>query len=229
MNRFFFSIILLFIGVKLTAQVDLTPRMNYPIKGEQYVIDYDTLNKIPRIVYYTIHNDKLGSYGRYSFHIEKLSNVSSPNDYSYSGYDKGHLFSSASSNSYTSNYESFDMINIAPQTANLNRGVWKASELFERNNCDPYCYVICGTLIEDHKYISNKIRIPSGFFKVIYNPVKKQMIAFKFDKDSYGSLKDYVTTVDGIEGIINNDLFYQIPFIDQSILESKIDLSKWNF
>ena len=229
-SKIILTVILVIFGiVRLTAQVDLTPRMKYPIKGEQYVIDYDTINKVPRLVYYIIYSSKLGSYGRYSFHIEKLQSTAKPEDYSYSGFDKGHIFSSASSNSYTANYESFDMVNIAPQTANFNRGIWKASELFERTNCNPYCYVISGVAFKNNNFISNKIRIPDQFFKVIYNPINKQMISFLFDKDSYGDLKKYVTTVKTIESLIGIDLFYQLPVSDQAILENSVDTSKWNF
>lgn len=55
------------------------------------------------------------------------------------------------------------------------------------------------------------------------------MISFLFDKDSYGDLKKYVTTVKTIESLIGIDLFYQLPVSDQAILENSVDTSKWNF
>lgn len=39
-SKIILTVILVIFGiVRLTAQVDLTPKMKYPIKGEQYVID----------------------------------------------------------------------------------------------------------------------------------------------------------------------------------------------
>ena len=51
-----------------------------------------------------------------------------PQDYNKSGWDRGHL-SAASNTSYPKTIqESFLMTNIAPQSAELNRGLWKTLE-----------------------------------------------------------------------------------------------------
>lgn len=204
------------------------PKMKYPIDGVQFISDYDTLNKIPSLVYYTVTNSKLNGYGRYAFHVELLKNTATLNDYLYSGYDKGHLFPSGSSDSYTSNYHSFDMVNIAPQLSSFNRGIWKSTEDFERKNCDPYCYVITGTIISNN-YINNRVNIPKQFYKIIYNPFRNQMIGFILNQTDYGDLRSYAKTVDEIEKLVNIDFFCQLNIQIQLNLESKIDLTKWNW
>lgn len=219
-----------FFGFCGTPQrVPLEPRMANPIKATQYISDYDDYHHIPLMVYYTIDDDKLEGYGRYNFHVELYSKTAQPSDYNYSGYDRGHMFPSASSNSYTANYESFDMVNMCPQLPGLNRGIWKSTEDFERNNCYPYAYVICGVILKGNEKRYNNITIPEYFYKVIYNPTEKAMIAFILQQTSIGDLKQFAVTVDRLETQTKIDFFYQLPYYQQLLMESKIDFNKWNW
>lgn len=230
MTRFFFSVIFLWFIVSCKAQTDLTPKMSYEVKAEQFTVDYDTLNKIPITVYYTIIKDLNTGYGRYSFHKKLCNKTAESSDYTYSGYDRGHMYPAGSTISYTSCYESFDMVNILPQLPRFNRGIWSQIESFEQSNCDPYCYVICGVVpIKSKNYIKNKIRIPDQFYKIIYNPSKNAMIGFLVSMNSTGDIKSYAKTVDEIESIIGLDIFYQLPTALQKIYESKIDFNLWNW
>lgn len=216
--------------VSATAQVaDLTPAMTNPIKTSVYTVDYDEINKIPVMVSYYIIGNQLMGYGRYAFH-SKLNNRSAvPRDYTYTGYDRGHMYPSGSSISYTSCYESFDMINILPQLPSFNRGIWSRIEEFEQSNCSPYCYVICGVLpITSNKYI-NRVRVPDGFYKVIYNPTLNQMIGFVVYQTSSGNIKKFTKTVDQIESLIKKDLFHQLPKSIQTKCEAKVNIESWTW
>lgn len=210
-------------------RVPLEPRMKNPIRATQYISDYSVDNKIPLTVYYTIEDGKLEGYGRYNFHVELYRKTATPADYNYSGYDRGHMFPSASSNSYTANYESFDMVNMCPQLPGFNRGIWKSTEDFERNNCYPYAYVICGVILYGYEKKYNLITIPEYFYKIIYNPTEQSMIAFLLQQTSTGNLKQYVVTVDKIESLLHTDFFYQLPYFQQMLMESRVNLNKWNW
>jgi endonuclease G len=210
-------------------KVPLEPKMSNPIKATQYISDYSVKDHIPLMVYYTIEDEKLQGYGRYNFHVELYNKTAQPSDYNYSGYDRGHMFPSASSNSYTANYESFDMVNMCPQLPGFNRGIWKITEDFERNNCYPLAHVICGVILHGSEKTYNKITIPEYFYKIIYNPTENAMIAFLLQQTTTGNLKSYAVTVDTIERLTGKDFFYQLPYFQQSLLESKIDYNKWNW
>lgn len=223
-------LVLILLLILLCSQSDLTPKMRNQYKGTQYVIEYNDSLKIPTTVYYIIKNSKLGNYGRFEFHKSLNSDkTANPSDYYYSGYDKGHMMSSASATSKESDYESFDMINILPQSPGLNRGLWKMTEVFERNNSKPYCYIICGIIPSDSTSWMHDILIPYKFYKAIYNP-KIGMIGFILSQyDAGGYLEEYAVPIDTIESLINKDLFYQLPYPLQKRLESSILLSSWKF
>lgn len=102
-------------------------------------------------------------------------------DYQNSGYDRGHLVSSADqSESNLQNSETFLLSNISPQAAEFNRGVWKKLETAIRElNARPdiyETYVICGPIFdfdtpvakigtEDSNGVS--LPIPNAFFKSV--------------------------------------------------------------
>ncbi|API87788.1 DNA/RNA non-specific endonuclease [Francisella uliginis] len=106
-------------------------------------------------------------------------------DYSHSGYDRGHLASYASMDfSKKSAEESFLLSNMSPQKAGLNRQGWERLERDERIWANMYdsIYVYTGPIYKKqkiHKTIGdNKIAVPDYFFKIIYVPSKNKAIAF---------------------------------------------------
>lgn len=231
-------IVLIIITLLMTERVscqevaDYSPKLSYPIKADQFVLDYDTLDKIPITVYYHIMQSKLGSYGRYSFHNTFEINAANPLDYSYSGYDRGHMFPAASSHSTISAWQSFDMTNMTPQLPRFNRGLWKRIESFERKNCDPLSYIICGIVPQKYgteRWLNNKILIPKQFYKIIYNPRLKSMIGFVVEQDGMDPIQSYVKTVDYIELLTGIDFFYQLPISKQVMLESVICIEDWQW
>lgn len=206
------------------------PKMNYKVCYSQYCVDFDSVAHIPKLVYYKIIEDSLGSYGRYDFGEDpNVSGDVDPSEYSYSGYDRGHLFPAASSNSYESASESFYMTNMAPQLPEFNRGVWKSLESWERSVSDSVLYVIDGCIYDcKSDKINDKIVIPDKFFKVLYNPKWNLMIGFLIPQTGFqGSFTNYVVTVDYIEELLGINLFYQLPDDIEKELESDSDYWDW--
>ena len=96
---------------------------------------YSTVTNSAVIVKYTLYpEDVSGNLNRLQFTPDyRLSNPIYPEDYKYSGYDRGHLASDAS---FDSNYdrltEAYLMSNIVPMTPTINRGIWRKLEDIER-------------------------------------------------------------------------------------------------
>jgi endonuclease G len=106
-------------------------------------------------------------------------------DYVGSGYDRGHMAPAGDltfSNQAMS--ESFYLSNIAPQDPTLNRGAWAKLEdsvrswLAER----PELYVITGPMYGPARPVIGKspVRVPYAFFKVVYDPNRREVVAFVY-------------------------------------------------
>ena len=220
--------IILTILLTFTAYAQYQPNIKFDIEYEQYKVKFDSINHVPELVYYYVIQDSLGSYGRSYF--EEDPNVVGdldPSYYNNSGYDRGHIFSSASAKSYDSMQESFWMSNIAPQLPNFNRGIWKSLEVFERESSSPIIYVVSGSLYNKESDYYGCMVVPNYFYKAMYNP-NYGMIAFLIPhSNDLKSYWDYTLSVDSLESIINVDLFPQLPIELQEKLESETDFSNW--
>ena len=123
----------------------------------------------------------------------------------------------------------YSMANIVPQSSDLNRKLWKYIEEFERKNCDPILYIITGNIGWKDE-LKTGIRIPVFFYKVLYNPSNREMIAFICDEyDANKTPKEVAVSVKVIEEISGLDFFKQMPKPMQYKLESTINLELWNW
>ncbi len=96
-------------------------------------------------------------------------------DYVSSGFDRGHLISSADRRARAiENSETFLMSNMAPQRPGFNRGIWKELEEAVRQlaSDERYLevYAICGPLFDFRRPVEklgDGVAIPHGFFKSV--------------------------------------------------------------
>ena len=103
--------------------------------------------------------------------------------------------------------ESYILSNTAPQTAELNRGVWRTLETAIRswaynNKSDLVIYTGPIYDIEHSKTIGpNNVVVPYGFYKIVIDTNKNQSLAFIFDnsKTPVNNLANYQVTVQDIE------------------------------
>ena len=152
----------------------------------------------------------LGNYPRLnSFHFDKtvplVCQQKSIKSYG-SLYDRGHLVSSNQTDStILSEYESFNITNVLPQTKELNRGAWLQTERITE------CY---RDLTELHVYggvILNKVRAkdlfqkdwgiktPNYFWKVIIDEPNKRNIAWVFPNSITATAKNidkFIVSID---------------------------------
>lgn len=105
-------------------------------------------------------------------------------DYKGSGFDRGHMAPAGDMRwDLQAMTESFFLSNMVPQVGiGMNRGIWKDLEEKVRhwaiNRGEVYIYT--GPIYEgDLKTIgSDKVAVPSRLFKIIYDPVQVEAIAF---------------------------------------------------
>lgn len=155
-------------------------------------------------------------------------------DYTNSGYDRGHLAPAGDMNfDANAEYESFYTSNISPQLKELNRFTWKNLEddiryYVIRNNVN--LYIITGGILNDNLEKigqNNKISVPNYFYKIIYDEKNNKILTFiipnniAVDNDYFV----YITSIDNIESKTNINFFNNIK--NENILEKNIANVNW--
>lgn len=158
-------------------------------------------------------------------------------DYSYSGYDRGHMCPAADQKwSPEAMIDCFVMANMCPQDHALNAGAWNTLENKERQwaKRDSAIMIIAGPIYSDtdNQRIGNiGVRVPGAFFKAFLAPYVKnpRAIAFVYPNMSApGNMQDYAMSVDDLENILGYDLFSSLPDEIEEEVESKFSFKEWN-
>ena len=160
-----------------------------------------------------------------------------PQDYTRSGYDRGHLAPAADmAYSARTMSESFYMSNMSPQTPQFNRGIWSKLEKLVRHFAtrEKRIVVVTGPILTAEKAITigaNKVSVPQYYYKAIYDTTPpEKMIAFVMpNKGSNADLRTFVVTVDDVEVMTGLDFFSLVPQPLQEQLESSINISAWDW
>lgn len=126
------------LGNASNAIVDATNHSNYLIERAQYGLDYDDAYGEPNWVSWDLTSADIGSSGRSSFTTDTTLPTGfyrvKPSDYTYSGYDRGHMCPSADRTiTDADNAVTFYMSNVMPQTPDNNQGVWENFEYYCRS------------------------------------------------------------------------------------------------
>ena len=206
------------------------------VKHTHYSLSYSEQHEQAEWVFYEIKKERiLGLVDRTDdFRSDKLITTKSASidDYKSTGYDKGHL-APAKDFSFSSSAmsESFNMSNISPQHPSFNRGIWENLEsLIRKWGANSTLFVVTGPVFGSciSTIGSNNVCVPESYYKVIYDPSEKKMIAFVMpNKKGTKSLKEYVCTTDYLEKITDIDFF---PILEDKLeikLEKARHTSKW--
>lgn len=158
-------------------------------------------------------------------------------DYSNSGWDKGHMAPSADMKwSQAAMTESFYLTNICPQDPTLNGRDWHALENRVRDWAQRYgrVWVVCGPIVRDNQYGTigeRAVTVPDGFYKAVLRQDADETwhaIAFVFDNNATRQpLKDAVVTVDALEAQIGYDLFANLDDSVEAGVESVANWEDW--
>ena len=156
------------------ATSDLSNRDNYLLFKRSFVLSYnDNRGTLNWVAWRTSINDLGESLPRPQFEpdpdlpftFKKIT----PQDYSGSGYDRGHMVPSADRfGDPQSNAETFLMTNIVPQSTDLNQYVWEKLERYARGivRRGSDVYTIAGVYGSKHR-LDGKIIVPSSCWKIV--------------------------------------------------------------
>ena len=209
------------------------------IKKKAYIVSYNSKRKVPNWVAWHLTGEHAdGPIGRNNVFYSD-DTVPFPRatveDYKGSGWSRGHMCP-AGDNKWdaVAMSESFSLINVCPQNASLNSGLWNSIEI----NCRKWAkkfqeiYIVCGPVFysQAHEVIGdNEVYVPEAFFKVILclHGTPKGM-GFVVKNTAGTNKRDlYFNSIDQIERITGMDFFPNLPDDMEEVIESKLDLDQW--
>lgn len=162
------------------------------------------------------------------------------NDYSHSGYTRGHLVPAGDmAFSTEAMRESFFMSNMSPQIKEFNGGIWRELEENVRDWAfdNDELYIVSGPVLNgDHiikKIGFNEVSVPDLFYKIILDlkePEKKAIAFLMPNEKSVKKIHHYAVSIDEVENITGIDFFagFLSPELEEQ-LESSSNPKKWEF
>lgn len=152
---------------------------DYIIEKPQYVLSYCNKKNLPNWVAWELNSSWVGDTPRKKGRFLVESNLPKSfyrvthNDYTNSGYDRGHLVRSKErTRTIEDNESTFEMGNVIPQTPDLNRGVWLKFENYCMDKAikeNKNMYIIAGGFFYDTLTLKSrgKVIIPDSCFKIV--------------------------------------------------------------
>jgi DNA/RNA endonuclease G (NUC1) len=189
MTRFIFSILFLF-RITVAFPCDLEGHFDFDVSNGEVVLYsgcYDAINKGPHIIQYILTKERVEGekVNRPSAGFtqnrdggvlrdllrENGYSLPSHNDYTHSGYDRGHMAPNGDFNDTTENARlTFFIANIWPQTPEVNRVVWLATENYTRRLAREYVTIKVIIIVDEFTELKVKeISIPSVFKRRVYD------------------------------------------------------------
>ena len=234
------------LGNPSTAVHDPAQPDNYLIERPQYVLSYNRDHGTPNWVSWQITENDLGDVQRSNvfksdttlpkewYHVRT-------DDYTGSGYDRGHMCPSSdrSAPPEENNQATFILTNIIPQAPNNSRSTWEQLESDSRSwvRKGHVLYVIAGGDGDNGTIADGKIQVPKYTWKIIVvMPVgesditkitaKTPVIAVRIPNnlnEEFGNWETYQVTVAKIETITGYHFFTNLSSEIQQSLRTKID------
>ena len=154
-------------------------------------------------------------------------------DYSHSGWDKGHMAPRADMRwSCQALEESYYFTNICPQDHEMNSQAWRKIEELTRRVARRVgvVWVVCGPIYADsvdERIGQAGVRVPSAFFKALAIPTENggyATVGFVVEnRPQTRSPQHYAVEVDSVEALIGRDLF---PLLPEEV-EGAFDWNQW--
>ena len=201
-----------------------------------YLVDFDGPAGVAFWVHYKLaESECYGPAGRSDAFRADARVDGCPDGQSYraSGYDRGHLKPAADSKRSSEEMQSsFLMTNMAPQSPNLNRGIWKELEERVRDWGLTYhdVHVTCGPSDLTLGTLPSGVRVPAAFWKVVMRTdPDTTCLAFRFPNATKvpGELEDYLVRVDDLEAELGMDLLLGLPDETEDRVEAELPSSVW--
>ncbi|MCB0794215.1 MAG: DNA/RNA non-specific endonuclease [Flavobacteriales bacterium] len=205
---------------------------------------YDPSHHVPRwtahIVTPDIVTGNLARIDTFKADPKATGSIDLFKEYWYSGYDRGHMVPSADMRwSQQALEATYYYSNIAPQAADLNRGVWAELEDWVRRSVrygNERVFVVTGPVLsEGMDRLSTPdaqatVRIPRRYFKAIADldgPEKKGIAFLLENGPNTEAPMSYAVTIDSIEALTGLDLFHSVPDDIEGAIEAQNDPKPW--
>ena len=171
--------------------------------------------------------------GQYSFSRDPDVRFpkASREDYSRSGFDKGHMAPRADMRwSCQALEESYYFTNICPQDHEMNSQAWRKIEELTRRLAKRYgsVFIVCGPIFGgDNPRKIGGVSVPNAFFKALAVSTANgyRTVGFLVDNNPQSfSPRHYAVSVDSVEAVVGRNLF---PLVDEEA-EAVFDWKNWN-
>ncbi len=202
------------------------------VRHEAFILNYQEEYELASWVLHRLVKE--AAYGREGRSNEFLpdplveSGSAVTQDYSRSGYDRGHLCPAGDfRHNRTLEDETFYMSNMSPQKPDFNRGIWSDLENKVRSWVKKRgeLIIVTGPILKKGLPTigrMNQIAVPEKFYKIIYDPSKEEAIAFLFPNEgSVELVKSFTVSIDELEAMTGIDFFAKLP----DSLEQKIEVN----
>lgn len=160
-----------------------------------------------------------------------------PWDYSYSGYDRGHMAPAGDMKwDAVAMAQSFYMTNICPQVNTLNSGAWMRLEEKCRNwaRIDSAIVIVAGPVLTDNLTETigqTGVVVPERFFKVILSPYVDSPRGIGFIMNNgyvEGGMQGAAVSIDSVERVTGHDFFSELPDSIEDEVESQCRFHYWS-
>ena len=194
MKRFYIFLIC-FITTTVSAQQVL--RDSVYVKTSIFEVMYSEKYEQPLWVKYTVQcPEGTASRKGMNFYVCDSIKTSDNNDYVHNIYDKGHMAPAADfSCDNDILYQTFTYLNCALQHQDLNRGVWKTLETYERilSSVNPTVTVEIRCVFSENSIkLPSGATVPDGFIKIIRYKNEVKRFYFKNEKPIESDIMKYI-------------------------------------
>ena len=211
------------------------------VEYDGFTVSYNHTTLVPDWVAYQLTAAELepvytGKSSRFSRDPNLKGRQASREDYSKSGWDKGHMATKADLRwSEAAYWQSHYFTNVCPQNHALNGKDWLKLEEGVRRWAKAYgdIYIVCGPIFRsaDYRTIGEaRVAIPDAFFKalLVANDKAQEAIAFVFENDDRRQPPmQQAITVDSLETILARDLFPALDDKTEARVEATINHAFW--
>lgn len=163
----------------------------------------------------------------------------SSDDYTGSGYDRGHLapnYIIARLFGREAQLDTFRMSNIAPQTPRLNQLLWQRIEAMEADVMTerfPETYVLTGPVYASGgQRLASGVSVPVAYYRIWLRPQRDgtpQALALRVPQTVCGdeALTEFVVDIDRLEAETGIDFFAALDDAQEAAFESTVPADFW--
>lgn len=207
---------------------------------EGMILSFNPMMHVPNWVSWELTADETSGHAeRYDKFMtdESVEGCAEPWDYSYSGYDRGHMAPAGDMKwSDEAMRHTFYLTNICPQMKSLNTGAWKRLEEKCRQwaKADSAILIVCGPVLTDsiREYIGDsRVAVPERFFKVVLSPYTNPVRGIGFIMENgrvEGGMQRAAVSINEVERVTGHDFFAWLPDDIEKKAEAECDFPYWS-